>query len=299
MKIKFIVKPPAKKEFERELSKFKEEFEIEKELTEREGPKCARNLAKRAIEEGFNRIIFVGGDGLLSEGINGIFETTEGRIPPDFAIGTIPTGAGNNFAKGLGITKDVKKAFEIIRNDKIVSVDLGKVNERYFINCFSIGFDALINRVANDLKEKYRFLPRNLSYLFAAFKEIIIKIPNFEVEMETKGLNYQGKIILAAITNSQSYGAIFKVNPGALISDGSFNLCLIEPVGKIRALFDLYCATRGTHVNLTEVKTFLFSSPLSVFSSEPIPWETDGEVFEPEKEFKISILPRAIKFLTL
>jgi len=269
---------------------------IEKEFTEKEGPKNAKNLAKRAIEEGFDRIIIVGGDGLLNEGVNGIMEATE-KISQNFAIGIIPTGAGNNFAKEIGIPRDIEKAFEIIRKDKNISVDVGKINNRFFINCASFGFDGLVNKLANELKEKYQFLPRPGSYLFAALKEIIKKIPIFEIKIKGEEIDLKEKVVMAAITNSQSYGTIFKINPGALVNDQKLNLCLISEVGRMRALSDILGVIRGNHSNLPEVKMLKFSSPLTISSPEILPYEIDGEVPEPEKEYQISILPKALKIL--
>jgi len=295
MKFKFIVRPPVKQEYKEELLLFKKEFEVEEEFTEREGQKCAKNLAKKAIEEDFDRIIVVGGDGSVNEVVNGIMEATAGIIPPDFALGIIPAGAGNNFAKELGI-KNIKEAFSIIRKNKKILADLGKANERYFVNCVSFGFDAQVNQIANDIKGKYPFLPRDLSYLFGAIGKIIIAVPTFEVKIEGE-INFEGKITLAAITNSQSYGAIFKINPGALFDDGKLNLCFITPLGKIRAFETLFRATKGTHLNLPEVKTFQFSSPLIISSSENLPFETDGEVFAPEKKYKIEVLSKTLPIL--
>jgi len=299
MRIAFIVKPPLKEEYKREFLAFEREFkgEIKEEFTEKEGPNNAKNLAKKAVEESFERIVVVGGDGLLNEIINGIAESTEGKIPQDFTLGIIPTGSGNNFAKALGIPKDIKAAFKIIKNDKTASVDVGLANKRYFINCFSVGFDALVNKKANDLKERHSFLPKDLSYLLAAIKEIIINIPNFEVRIEGEGISYKQRIILAAITNGPTYGAIFKVNPGASVNDGKLNLCLIKSVGKIRAFYDIYRVIRGTHVGLPEFKFFKISS-LTISSPKPLPYEMDGEVLEPQEEFKIEVLPKTLNILT-
>jgi len=295
MKFFFIIKPPGKKEFEREILEFKREFEIKGELAEREGERNAQNLAKKAIEEDFQRIIVVGGDGSLNEVVNGVMEAIDGNFPSDFALGIIPTGAGNNFARELGI-KSIKEAFSIIRRNKRTLVDIGKVNDRYFANCISFGFDAQVNKIANDLKIKYPFLPRNLSYLFGATGKIIIAIPTFEVKIEGE-INFQGRLILAAITNSPSYGAIFKINPGALFDDGKLNLCLITPLGKIRAFETLFRATKGTHINLPEVKMLKFSSPIVISSPDLLPYETDGEVPEPEKEYKISVFQKILPIL--
>jgi len=296
MKFFFIIKPsPVKKQFKKEILEFKKIFEIKEELTESQGERNAQNLAKKAIGEGFERIIVVGGDGLLNEAVNGIMGAMEGNFSSNFALAIIPTGAGNNFAKELGI-KNIKEAFSVIRQNKKILVDLGKVNDRYFANCVSFGFDALINKIANDIKTKYQFLPRNLSYLLAAIGKIIIGIPNFPVQIKGE-INYQNKVILAAITNSPSYGGIFKINPDALINDGKLNLCIIETVGKIRAFFDLYQVSRGSHTNLPEMKMLKFSFPLTISSPELLPYEVDGEVPEPEREYKVNVFPRILPIL--
>jgi len=295
MKFFFIIKPPVKNELEKEILEFKKKFETKEEFTEKEGEKCAKNLAKKAIEEGFQRIIVVGGDGSINEVINGIMGARVNNFPSNFALGIIPAGAGNNFARELGI-KNIKEAFSIIKQNKIDLVDIGKVNDRYFINCFSVGFDALINKIANDIKTKYQFLPRNLSYLLAALGKIIIGIPNFQIQIKGE-TDYQNKVILAAITNSPSYGGIFKINPDALINDGKLNLCIIETVGKIRAFFDLYQVSRGSHTNLPEMKMLKFSFPLTISSPELLPYEVDGEVPEPEREYKVNVFPRILPIL--
>jgi YegS/Rv2252/BmrU family lipid kinase len=296
VRYKLIIKPPLKKELEKEILELKKENEVDFELTEKgeDSPKSAKNLAKRAIKEGFERIVVCGGDGLLNEAINGIMEE---KIPENFAVGVVPTGSGNNFSKALGIPKDNKKAFEIIKSEKKILVDVGKVNQKYFINCFSLGFDAKINDLANKIKENYSFLPRSLSYLFAALKEIVVQIPSYEMEI-TGEINFKEKLVLVAITNSPSYGGIFKINPGASISDGKFNLCKISPVSKFKAFYTLFLATQGKHLKIPEVKTYTFSVPLKISSKEPIIWEIDGEVQKPEKEFKVEILKNSLKFFS-
>lgn len=296
MKFKFIVKPPPEKEYQKEFLKFQKEFKAEQEFTEKNFPKNAGNLAKKALKQGFERIIFVAGDGLLSEGINGIMESFPEKIFPGFAVGIIPAGTGNNFAKALKIPKDVKKAINIIKKGKIDSVDMGKVNEMFFVNCFSFGFDAQINDVANKIKEGYKFLPKKAGYLLAALKEVIFNFRFFNVAIKGKNINLKEKIILAAVTNSSSYGGVFKINPGASVKDGLLDLCYIKTMAKIKALNSIYRVFKGTHVNLPEVKTFKISS-LNVFSQDFLPWEIDGEVQKPEKKFSLKVLPGAMNFL--
>ncbi len=297
MKFKFIVKPPPKKEYQKEFLRFKKDFEAEQDFTEKRFPQNAQNLAKRAFEAGFERIIFVTGDGLLNEGINGIMEAARGKIPANFAIGIVPAGTGNDFSKALSISKDIKKAFEIIKKGNTVSVDIGKANERFFVNCFSVGFDAQVNDTANKIKENCKFLPKQGGYLLAALKEVALDFNLFDLVIEGDGINLKEKILLAAVTNSSTYGGMFKINPGASLQDGLLNLCYVKTMGRIKALTSIYRVLKGTHVNLPEVKMFEISS-LKVSSSRFLPWEVDGEVQKPEKEFCLQVFPGAINVLT-
>jgi len=296
MKFKFIVKPPPRKEYLEEFLKFKKEFEAEQDFTEKIFPKNARNLAKKAFESGFKRIIFVAGDGLLNEGVNGIMEASSGKIPSDFSVGIIPAGSGNDFAKALAIPRDIKEAFEIIKKDKVIAVDMAKANQRFFVNCFSAGFDAQINDTANKIKENYKFLPKQGSYLFAALKEIIVDFKSFNLKIEGRGINLEENMLLAALTNTPSYGGMFKINPGASLQDGLLNLCCVKVMGRIKAMISIYRVFKGTHTNLPEVKMFKVSF-LKISSSEFIPWEVDGEVQQPEKEFNLQVFPGALNVL--
>lgn len=297
-KYKFIIKPPVKKDFQKEILSFKKNFDSPEDFSEKIGQKNAKNLAERAVKEGFTRIVVVGGDGLLNEAINGIMEGTGGKIPQDLALGIIPTGTGNNFAKALGISKDIKKAFQIIKNEKTTLVDVGRVNQRFFINVVGFGLDAKVNKIANQIKEKYHFLPKEGSYLLPALKEIIVKIPLFKLEIKGNGIDLEEKVVLAAVSNGSSYGAIFKIAPKATLNDGKLDLCLIKSVGRIRALFDIYQVIKGTHIHLPEVK-MLKASSLTISSPQPLPYLVDGEVFEPEQEYKISVFKKAIRVLVL
>lgn len=295
MRLFFIIKPPFKKEFQKHFLEFKKSEKVSWFFTEKEGPFNARNLAQKAKKEGFQKIVVIGGDGLINETINGLLKEQKKLF--EFSLGIIPAGTGNNFAKEIGIPLNPKIAFSLLKKDKFIEVDIGKVNERFFVNCFSFGFDAEINHLANEIKEKFAFLPKPLSYFVAAAKEIIKRIPEFEISIVGDNIKINEKITLAAITNTQSYGAIFKINPGAEFSDGKLNLCIVKPVKKIKAIYALFLATKGRHSKLPQVRHYLFSKELKISTKESISWEVDGEVLEPRQNFLVKILPKAIRIL--
>jgi len=307
MRFKFIAKPPLKKSIKKEFLIFKKKFYTEIELTQRDGEKRALNLAKKAFKEGFERIVAVGGDGTTNEVLNGILEAAREINPKfyknpqkffsHFAMGIIPGGFANDFAQEIGIPKDPKKAFLTLSQGKKIFVDIGKVDQRYFANCLSFGFDAQINEEANKFKERYRFIPKFSSYLLPAIKKIIKEVPKFDIEIEGEEIKFEGKAVLVAITNTKRYGKIFKINPQADFSDGKLNLCLAKPIGKLKALYDVFLLSQGKHLHLPEIKTFEFTKPLFLRSLTSLPSEVDGEILEPKKEYQIEVLSKILPIL--
>lgn len=296
MRYFFILKPPLRRRFQKYFFKFQKENFLVFFKTQKVGQFNAENLAKKAVREGFERIIVAGGDGLLNETINGAIRECKNSNCP-IVFGILPQGSGNNFAKELGIPQGPKEAFSVLKKGKVLEVDLGKVNNRFFVNCFSLGFDAEINYLANKIKERFEFLPKNFAYFFAALEKIIKKIPEFEVELRGEEINLKEKITFLAITNTQSYGGIFKINPGAKFSDGKFNMCIARPTKKLKAIYGLFLAIKGKHSKLPEIRHYIFQKDLKINVKFPVIWEVDGEVFKPEKEFLVKIYPRAIKIL--
>ena len=306
MRIKFIINPWAGKgntqRVSQEVNKFCNEIwranrtESSISFTDAQGEESARNLARQAAEDKFNRIVFVGGDGLLYEGTNGIMEAYRGKISSGFAIGIVPTGTGNNFAKGLKIPKNVRKALDIIKEDKTISVDLGKANNRFFVNVISFGFDARVAEFFQNFREKLQFFPKEGAYLLGVLKEIVSGIQFPQVRLEGEKINFESKVLLVAVTNSPCYGGIFKIAPGAKMQDGMLNICWIEKTGRLRILLNLYRPIQGTHIYLPEVKMFKASS-FTISSPEKLCCEIDGETIEAEKEYKIKTLPRALRVI--
>lgn len=283
----------------KEISK-KEGMEAVLKITEKFGSRRdACNLAQEVLSEGFYDIIFGGGDGIFNEGINGIMKAVESSGKnislDDVQIGLIPMGTGNNLPKNLGIPFDLEAALYTALYGFPKKVDLIKVNGMFVITVVSFGLDAVIT----EKSLSHGFLARKYNYLVVALKEIkdgifASKMPSWQIELSGDGVNYQGRVILAAITNGKTYGGIFKISPGAEMTDGKADICLVEEMGPLKSLWNIVKIIRGTHLKLKEVKTFK-SSSLTVISKAVLPCEADGEVVEPQKIYSISVLPRKIK----
>jgi len=264
--------------------------------TAADGLDTAFNLGKRAVREGFGRVVVVGGDGTYCLVVNGIMAT---GVPLEQlpVLGFIQAGTGNNFAKNAGIPKKPVKALEMIERNQAITVDFGKLilknEEKYFLNVASFGFDALLVGVAKKFGGQYRLLPKESHYLLAALEEIVKGIPFYNI-----GVNGENpkEAILVAVTNGPTYGAIFRIAPEADLRDGLFDICRINRVDKMKALKDIVKVLKGTHVNLPEV-AMSKAAFLTISSPESLPCEIDGEVLSAEKEYKIEVIPRGLKVL--
>ncbi len=305
MKIAFIIKPftniRCRECFRKAFFHYKTELvgtdSVVEEHYTTAAASSAETLASKAVRANFNRLILVGGDGLLNQGLNGLMTAGEGTVPPDISLGVIPAGTGNDFAWSLGVPSDIRQAFEVIKKGQTRAVDIGQVNDRFFFNSVSFGPVAGINRTADKLKNCYRLLPEKLSYLLAALKELPSGPASYQVAINGAKFKRSGPVALLAITNGPRYGAMFKINPRAEVDDGKLDLCLFRPLTRLKALAALVRAAKGTHGRMSEVEFERFSGCLTVSSRSFLPYEIDGEVFEPDREYRISVFRRAIPFL--
>jgi len=112
-------------------------FDYEVEVTK--APLHAVTLVCEYVKKGFRRIIAVGGDGTVNEVVNGIMKS---KKVDEIKFGVIPEGGGNDFAKNLKLDDNIEKGLKVLLRGKTKGVDVGKVEDNYFINAFGMGFDA-------------------------------------------------------------------------------------------------------------------------------------------------------------
>jgi len=296
VKVKLIVNPRAGNglglkrgtEVAREIEK--RGIGISTSFTSRFREENATSLAKNAVQQGTDRIVVVGGDGTINEVANGIAGS---GVP----LGIIPAGVGNDFARALGIPEGAKKALNVAVGDKVIEVDLGRVNGRYFTSMVSFGFDACVNRRALELKRKYWFLPPEGMYVIALLGKLLSRLEYFPVEIDVPGTtSLLGKKLLIAVANVTRYGRILKIAPEANERDGLLDICLIREAGRLRIVTNIPRIIQGTHINLPEVEMLRVPS-LTIRSSKNLPCQMDGEVLPGKQEYQISTFQGALKVL--
>jgi diacylglycerol kinase (ATP) len=244
------------------------------------------------VDNGAKRIIVAGGDGSVYEAVNGIM-----RAGKDAALGVIPTGTGNDFAKACDIPLNWEHAAQLLaarladgQNAKII--DIGSMNDRFFANGAGIGFDAKVTHIARS----YRLPIGDLVYLLAIFRAMIDGIATPRLKVSTAGFSWDGPATLASISNGPWIGGMFHIAPMARNDDGRFELMIADPVSRRRILSLLPKLMSGTHMDEPEIQHQSITK-LSILSSEPLPSHLDGEVQPLQQRFELEILAGALRLL--
>ena len=245
-----------------------------------------------AVQGGSKRILVAGGDGSVHEAANGIMRAQRGA-----QLGVIPVGTGNDFAKACAIPLDWEQATQLLTerltaNTPLRCIDMGRMNERYFVNGAGIGLDAKVTRIARS----YSWPIGDLVYLLAIFRCMRDDIATPDMTLLADDFEYSGPITLASVSNGAWIGGMFHIAPMADNSDGRFELMIADPVSRPRILALLPRLMRGRHVDEPEIR-HVSVRHLRIDARAPLEAHLDGEMQDPAAHFEIEILPAALDLL--
>lgn len=212
--------------------KLKEIFdEVKIKYTEKAGD--ARNFTSEAAEKKYHSVFVMGGDGTVNEGINGIAEK---EYRPNF--GFFPLGTVNDLARALSIPLDPKDAIENIDISKRKKIDIGKINNSYFMNVVAIG---VIPEAINDVDSSKKTRLGKFAYFISGFKHFkYTQSYPFKIMVDGKESEIQSSMILIGLTNS--IGGFEQILPNAKVDDGYLHMiCLKDEsvIDTIRTFPDL------------------------------------------------------------
>lgn len=246
-----------------------------------EAPYHAARITDRIHRE-YDAVVAFGGDGTANEVVNGLAGT-----PTPF--GVIPEGSGNDFARTIHVSRDIRKAVDLLVKYDYRLMDLGTIGDRVFLNGVGIGFDGFVNYRRKNVK----FLKGSLSYLYAVFSSLAMwkSIP---VNLEIDGRNIGRSLIyLLAIGNGWSVGGGLKLTPNASIHDSLFDICHVRDIPVWKVLLHFAKLKNGTLERVREV-TITRGSRIKVSSDSHLPIHFDGEVYDPKaREVDIGIVPQS------
>ncbi|MCH9026990.1 MAG: diacylglycerol kinase family lipid kinase [Proteobacteria bacterium] len=240
-----------------------------------------------ACESGAKNVLIAGGDGSVNEAINGIMEAEA-----DPRLGVIPLGTGNDFAKALDIPLDWRRACdriieEISRPETDARIDVGRCNQRFFLNGVGIGFDAKVAIMASRMK----WPTGQIRYPLALAQALIsgIEIPRVKIVTDESVLEMS--ITLISAMNGRIAGGIFPLAPDARIDDGQLDIVIADGMNRRQVIRLLPRLMKGTHLSLPAV-TMIRSRTLRLESSLPLAVQTDGEILTAAaRNLDIELLP--------
>jgi diacylglycerol kinase (ATP) len=253
------------------------------------------DLAERAVYEKCSSIIVIGGDGSIGDAANGLMRAVQSRKASAIPLGIMPTGSANDLVFALGLPTDLKEAANIIAAGKTRTMDLGKLNDRYFVNNSAAGLEPYVT-----LKhEKIHWIKGIARYLVAAVQGIMDK-PEWYGNVSWDNDEYQGKLSLLSIGNGRRTGGFF-MTPHADPFDGKLTLAFGyrgTRLGLFQALPRAFNEDKGNYVEMDGMRE-VQATRISIHLDKPSPAHTDGELFPGWiQDFEYEILPKSLNIFT-
>lgn len=285
--IAFIVNPVSGTKTKNRITKLIREL-LNKELfsptvvtTEYAGH--ATQLAQQFALEGYYAVIAVGGDGTINEVGKGLCGTNT-------ALGIIPNGSGNGFARHLEISTRMNRAVEMLNNSEVISVDYCTVNDIPFFSTFGVGFDAL---VAQDFSNTSRGLK---GYIESILKDIFQYKPE-QYHLQGEGIDLTTSAFLINFANASQWGYDACIAPKASLQDGWMDVAIVNEFPLIKApelAWQLFTKSidENHYMHTIRAKEIMLKR-----ENESSPVHIDGTPTQMAKDLHIKIVEDGLKVL--
>lgn len=232
--------------------------------------------------EGFTDIFISGGDGTLNYFIN--------KYPAiNLPLAIFKGGTGNDFHWLLYADKTFEEQLQTVLTETPKPIDIGKCNERYFINGVGIGYEGEVAKALTGKKKR----PGKTSFLITVLKKIFTyRSRNYEIN--SGEYNYSGKKLLVDISNGKRAGGGFYIAPEARADDGLLDVIVADALNPFQRLLYLPVIEKGKHLRLPFIHHFC-TKKITVKSNLVLQFHLDGEYFE-AKKVEIEILTSRLRF---
>lgn len=240
-------------------------------------------IIDRAEAEGFDVVYAVGGDGTVHETAKRLI----GRRP---ALGILPTGSGNGFARHIGLPVDVAGALQSCRGGRVVTIDTAAVNGHPFLGVMGIGFDAVVAD---------RFAASSVRGVETYVKEGLAAFAHFhaeEYEVAANGQTIRQKAFVIAVANSGQYGNNARIAPLASLQDGLLDVVIVNDTSLIGAVMLLARLFTGTF-HRSDAVTTLQTAEVTIRRPGAGAAQLDGEPVTLPEELHVRVNPKSLNLL--
>lgn len=245
--------------------------------------------AKRACNEGYDMIISCGGDGTVHEVVNGIMKSNKKT-----RLGILPAGTVNDFAAQLNIPWTSEEFADMIVNYKFKNVDIGKINDDYFVNVVSGG--AFIN-IPHSVTVDAKTLFGKYAYYFQAAIEIPGQLEkSYNIKYTIDGNTFNIDTFLFLISNTTGAGGFKQLCPHAKYDDGMLDIVIFEKASHADLIQIFTGVFNGQHVKHPKVHYFQ-AKDIKIDTDDDIVIDIDGEQGE-GMPLEIHSLDKGLEILT-
>ena len=249
--------------------------------------KDLRRFVRQGIKDGAQRIVAGGGDGTLNAVVNAMIW---GDARPKASLGILPLGTANDFARGAGIdAKDLMGALELACTGSPTKIDVGRMNDQYFINVASAGFGAEVTATTpQDMKK----LLGGMAYSIMGFVKAFQFEPYEGRLILPDGVVKEGSMLIMAVGNSRFAGGGYEVAPQASVTDGLLDVAVVSglrPDNLSRMVEELRDPVnpRNEHLLYRQLSTF------TIETGKPLHVNLDGEPIK-GTHFEFQCCPEAL-----
>lgn len=266
-------------------------WSVEIELTEKSGD--ATRLSRAAADAGYDVVIVAGGDGTLNEAVNGL-------VSSQTALGVLPVGTGNLWAKQLGVptytlTNPLRlhEAAAQLIDGTVRAVDVGLANNRYFLCWAGIGLDA---QVTSEMEPRPRHTKQlgMLPYIVATFL-VARDFQGVRTRVYLDGSIVRGRTILILASNIQQYGGQLHISREARIDDGLLDVFVFKGLGFSYSLRHVVTMLSRRYLQDPHI-VHRQARRINVLTEWAVPVQVDGDPIG-TTPVTLQVVPRALRVL--
>lgn len=231
----------------KEIKEYMDSKGVSYDYVQSEGFGSVERLAGILANNGYRTIVVVGGDGALNDAINGIMSSNAEK-KEEIAIGIIPNGIGNDFARYWELNLEYKQAVDWIINNRQKKIDVGYCNfydgekhqRRYFLNAVNIGLGARIVKITDQTKRFWGV--KFLSYLAALFL-LIFERKLYRSHLKINDEHIRGRIMTVCVGSATGYGQ----TPSAVPYNGWLDVSVIYRPSSCKSCPDCGCLFKDAY----------------------------------------------------
>ena len=242
----------------------------------------ATQLAQQFALEGYYAVVAVGGDGTINEVASALVGTNT-------ALGIVPNGSGNGFARHLDISTRMNRAIEMLNCSEVINVDYGLVNDIPFFSTFGVGFDAV---VAHDFAESSRGLK---GYVQSIFKDIFQYKPE-TYHLQGEGIDLTTPAFLVNFANAGQWGYDAYIAPKASVQDGWLDVAVVSEFSLMEApgmALQLFAKNIDENLHMSTIRT----KELTLVREHEGPAHIDGTPVQMPEHLHVRIVEEGLKVL--